>query len=72
MWTRVSIDKYKNHEGYEVYIEAQIENEYETGRYELNIWLAEGGYWETIEVYNTFNEAITALEQYVKDNPNAY
>lgn len=72
MWERISIDKFRNEHGYEVYIEAQIENEYETGKFELNIYLAEGGYCETIEVYNTFNEAIIALEQYVKDNPNAY
>lgn len=72
MWERISIDKFRNEYGYELYVEDQIENEYETGKFELNIWLAEGGYWETIEVYNTFDEAIIALEQYVKDNPNVY
>lgn len=72
MWERISIDKFINEHGYEVYVEDQIEDEYETGKFELNIWLADGGYWETIEVYNTFDEAIIALEQYVKDNPNVY
>ena len=41
----------------------------ETGKFELNIYI-EGGYWETIEVYNTFDEI--TLEQYVKDNLNVY
>jgi len=70
MWTRVSIDKYKNQEGYEVYVEAQIENEYETGKYELNIYLVKGGYWETLDVYATFDQAVADMEQWVKDNPN--
>lgn len=70
MWERISIDKFRNEHGYEVYVEAQIENEYETGKFELNIWLAEGGYWETLDVYATFGQAVAAMEQWVKENPN--
>ena len=68
-WKQITDMKWRNKDGYEIYIEDQIENEYETGKYELNIWLADGGYWETINVYNTLEQAIAAMETWIKNNP---
>jgi hypothetical protein len=67
-----SIDnKYITDKGYEVYVEdATDENTGNpNGKYEITLWMARGGNYESLGVYKTFKRAVKEMEIWVSDNP---
>jgi len=72
-WTKQSMNYYRNNKtGNEVYVEEQYdaENEIHTGKYEVNTYFKEGGYWDTLETCVTYKEAEQKLKQFISANPN--
>jgi hypothetical protein len=69
IWIEKNPYVYVDKDGYEILIEEEVDDFNNlTGRYELTIWLAKGGYYENISIHNTFNEAVEAQEKWIKDN----
>lgn len=65
--------KYVTDKGYEVTIEAETDPERgnETGKYEISLWLAKGGYYETIQGgFRKFDKAVKEMEIWVSENPD--
>lgn len=67
-WVERNPYVYVNDEGYEILIDNAVdERGNENGKYELTMWLAKGGYYDTISTHKTFKNAVKAQNKLLRE-----